>query len=91
MQAKPLLRGVVLLMLPGLCRSLFAKRQELLPGMAALLGKPAVVTAPSATIHPGAQAVVLSPSRSWTCPVFSTVRMHAPTVPGLLRIAVHTC
>ena len=69
MQAKPLLRGVVLLMLPGLCRSLFAKRQELLPGMAALLGKPAVVTAPSATIHPGAWHVILDLSPSFAnCP-----------------------
>jgi hypothetical protein len=52
-QAKPLLRGVVLLMLPGLSRLLFAKRGELLPNMTALLGKPAVVMAPNAMVHPG--------------------------------------
>ena len=52
-QAKPLVRGVVLLMLPGLSRSVFAKRGELLPNVAALLGKPAVVLTPNATVHPG--------------------------------------
>ena len=57
LQAKPLLRGVVLLMLPGLCRSLFAKRSELLPNMTALLGKPAVVMAPNAMVHPGETSV----------------------------------
>ncbi len=82
MQAKPLLRGVVLLMLPGLCRSLFGKRRELLPGMAALLGKPAVVTAPSATTHPGAQAVILHPSRlpAPSLP-FAASRTHLSNIP----------
>ena len=76
-QAKPLLRGVVLLMVPGLCRSLFAKRQDLLPGMAAVLGKPAVVMAPSATVHPGACMVMLDLSRPWgrLCPGYCS---HAP-------------